>query len=170
MRNDPIRGQGDSRDQEQPDGPEKLSDAISHLLEECRMVLPGIQALFGFQWIAFFNQRFADVSQANQSLHLGATAIVAVSAALLMTPAAYHRTARGRAISEHFISLSTRLILAGMFFLSLGIAIDFYVISSFVVKSLAVCFSFAVLVWLILISLWFIYPVAGARAAKSARP
>jgi hypothetical protein len=170
MRNAPIQSHGDSRDPEQPDGPEKMSDAISHLLEECRMVLPGIQALFGFQWIAFFNQRFADVSQANQSLHLGATAIVAVSAALLMTPAAYHRTARGRAISEHFISLSTRLILAGMFFLSLGIAIDFFVISSFVVKSLAVCFSFAVLVWLILISLWFIYPVAGARAAKSARP
>jgi uncharacterized protein DUF6328 len=169
MRNDPNQGQRDSRDLKKPEGSENLSDAISHLLEECRMVLPGIQALFGFQWVAFFNQRFADLSQANQTLHLGATAIVAVSAALLMTPAAYHRTARGRAISEYFISLSTRLILAGMFFLSFGVALDFFVISSFVVQSLAVCFGFAVLIWLVLISLWFIYPVIGARAMRSAR-
>lgn len=31
---------------------ESLSDSVSHMLEECRMVLPGIQALFGFQLIA----------------------------------------------------------------------------------------------------------------------
>jgi hypothetical protein len=169
MQNEPIKGQFDSRHNEEQDESEKLSDAISHLLEECRMVLPGIQALFGFQWIAFFNQRFTEVSHANQSLHLGATTIVAVSAALLMTPAAYHRTARGGAISEHFISLSTRLILGGMFFLSLGIAIDFFVISSFVVKSSAVCLGFAVLLWLILICLWFLYPIICARTARSVR-
>jgi hypothetical protein len=37
---------------------EDISKATSHLLEECRMVLPSMQALFGFQWVAFFNQRF----------------------------------------------------------------------------------------------------------------
>jgi hypothetical protein len=39
---------------------EKLSleDALTHLLEECRMVLPGVQALFGFQLIAVFNRSF----------------------------------------------------------------------------------------------------------------
>jgi len=30
-------------------GAETLSESVSHMLEECRMVLPGIQALFGFQ-------------------------------------------------------------------------------------------------------------------------
>jgi len=29
--------------------------AAEYLIEECRMVLPGIQALFGFQLIAVFN-------------------------------------------------------------------------------------------------------------------
>jgi hypothetical protein len=37
-----------------------LSKAAQLLLEECRMVLPGIQALFGFQLIAVFNARFAE--------------------------------------------------------------------------------------------------------------
>src|SRR5213078_3805203 len=37
-----------------------LSEAVTHLLEECRMVLPGIQALFGFQLIAVFNSTFRE--------------------------------------------------------------------------------------------------------------
>ena len=37
---------------------ENLPELVSHLLEECRMVLPGIQALFGFQLVAVFNQAF----------------------------------------------------------------------------------------------------------------
>jgi hypothetical protein len=36
----------------------RLAEAATYLLDECRMVLPGIQALFGFQLIAVFNQRF----------------------------------------------------------------------------------------------------------------
>ena len=35
-----------------------LSQAMQHLLEECRMVLPGIQALFGFQLIAVLSPGF----------------------------------------------------------------------------------------------------------------
>lgn len=33
---------------------EALPEIVTHLLEECRMVLPGIQALFGFQLVAVF--------------------------------------------------------------------------------------------------------------------
>ena len=35
-----------------------LSKAAEHLLGECRMVLPGIQALLGFQLISFFSPGF----------------------------------------------------------------------------------------------------------------
>ena len=35
-----------------------LSEAVTHLLEECRTVLPGIQAIFGFQLIVVFNPTF----------------------------------------------------------------------------------------------------------------
>ena len=48
-----------------------LGDAVTHLLEECRMVLPGVQALFGFQLIAVFNAGFGDkLTGAEQRLHL----------------------------------------------------------------------------------------------------
>jgi hypothetical protein len=37
---------------------EALSDSVTHRLEECPMVLPGIQVLFGFQLVAVFNSTF----------------------------------------------------------------------------------------------------------------
>ena len=47
-----------------------LSDAARMLLDECRMVLPGVQALLGFQLIAVFNERFArDLEPYEQVLH-----------------------------------------------------------------------------------------------------
>jgi hypothetical protein len=69
-----------------------LSKAAEYLLDECRMVLPGIQALFGFQLVAVFNQGFAEkLSTAEQRLHLLAIGLVVVAVAIIMTPAALHR-------------------------------------------------------------------------------
>jgi len=69
-----------------------LSKAAQFLLEECRMVLPGMQALFGFQLIAVFSQTFDQkLSAMNQVLHLIALALVAIAIGLVMTPAALHR-------------------------------------------------------------------------------
>src|SRR5678816_4135833 len=89
---------------------------ISHLLEECRVVLPGIQALFGFQLIAVFNQTFwnrLDLSQ--QSLHFGAISLVVFAVALVMAPAAYHRQIKEKVRAQHFIALSSRFLLWSMF-------------------------------------------------------
>src|SRR3982751_3006850 len=80
------------------DGPKQerqeleLFQAAELLLEECRMVLPGIQSLFGFQLIAVFSDGFHQrLSGYEQDLHLGAIALIGVAIALIMTPAAVHR-------------------------------------------------------------------------------
>jgi len=39
---------------------ETLDDEADRVISEARMVLPGMQALFGFQLIAVFSERFAD--------------------------------------------------------------------------------------------------------------
>src|ERR1700752_3709373 len=98
-----------------------ISQAAQYLLEECRMVLPGIQALFGFQLIAVFSQGFDEkLSPGEQQLHFVALFLVAVSAALVMAPAAIHRQSQQRSVSERFIWLSSRLVLTSMLPLALG--------------------------------------------------
>jgi hypothetical protein len=142
---------------------EDLSKAISHLLEECRMVLPGIQALFGFQWVAFFNHRFTELPDTNQKIHLIAIALVALAAALLMTPAAYHREVEPDGISEKFLHTATQLLLCGMLLLAIAIPLDFYVVSSLVLQSKTICILISALMWLTLLGLWFAFPMIKAK-------
>lgn len=116
-----------------------LESAAGHVLEECRMVLPGVQALFGFQLIAVFNQGFGErLSDAEQVLHLIAIALTVLSMALVMTPAALHRQAEPREVSERFIWMGSNLVLAGMLPLALAIGLDAYIVSSLIIRNDAV--------------------------------
>jgi hypothetical protein len=137
---------------------EDISEAVSHLLEECRMVLPGIQALFGFQLVAVFNQRFAQIPSFDQMLHLVATTLVAIAAALIMTPAAYHRMRHETAVSEHFIHICTRFIIASMLLLACGIPSDLFVIAAMIFAKRHFAAVLALGVFAVLVSLWFIFP------------
>src|SRR5882672_9298322 len=99
------------------------------LLEECRMVLPGLQALFGFQLIAVFNSGFGELlTPVQQRVHLLAIALVVVAAAVIMTPAAIHRV-NARRVSERFVQVSTALLLWGMLPLAIGMCLDVFLIA-----------------------------------------
>src|SRR4051812_20042005 len=93
-----------------------LSRAVKFLLDECRMVLPGIQALFGFQLIVVFNAGFSELlTDRERHLHLAAIGLIAVAIAFIMAPAACHRQVDPRTLSDAFVRLSTRLMLLSMF-------------------------------------------------------
>ena len=137
-----------------------LSQAAEYLLEECRMVLPGIQALFGFQLIAVFTPRFGELlSGGEQQLHLLAIALVTVAIALIMSPAAYHRQSNPEEITAAFIRLSTSLLLWSMPPLAAGICLDFYLIARVILGSRLVLFPTVALVAVFLV-LWFVLPRA----------
>jgi DMSO reductase anchor subunit len=135
-----------------------LAQSARFLLEECRMVLPGIQALFGFQLIAVFNQAFDDkLGPAEQRLHLAAIALIAVAIALVMAPAAYHRQTGSEQVTETFIRISTRLVLWSMLPLAIGICLDFYLIARMILESnLAALLSTGLVC--IFGLLWFVLP------------
>src|SRR5919205_1070831 len=115
---------------------ESLSSVANHLLEECRMILPGIQALFGFQLIAVFNQGFWEkLTQPQQLLHLAALVLTTLAMALVMTPAALHRVAEPTSVSERFLWMASNMVLAGMFPLALAVGLDAYVVASVVLKN-----------------------------------
>ena len=48
---------------------ESLEEEARQVVEEARMVLPGIQALFGFQLVAVFNQRYTELPDSEQFVH-----------------------------------------------------------------------------------------------------
>lgn len=138
---------------------ESLSDSISHMLEECRMVLPGIQALFGFQLIAVFNSTFwARLDQFEQLLHYMAIGLVALSVALVMTPAAYHRQAEPATVSKRFLIISTKLLFGSMYPLMGGILLDFYLIGSLILQSRLLSLLATLCLWCVFTVLWILLP------------
>ena len=138
-----------------------LSKAAEYLLEECRMVLPGIQALFGFQLIAVFSERFArDLSTVEHNLHLLAIGLVALSVALIMSPAAYHRQISPTQITAAFIRISTRLLLASMPPLAIALCIDFYLVAQIMLGGLpALLLTLAL--FAVFTLLWYVLPRMG---------
>ena len=136
-----------------------LSDAVTHLLEECRMILPGLQALLGFQLIAVFSAAFEDrLSPGEQRIHLLALALLAIAGALVMAPAAYHRQTRPRQVSEHFLLLSGRLLLIALVPLMLGIALDFYLIARVILGEVFLRLALASCLVVFVSGLWFVFP------------
>jgi hypothetical protein len=136
-----------------------LDSAAGHLLEECRMVLPGIQALFGFQLIAVFNEGFGEkLSATQQGVHFAALLLVALAAALIMTPAAIHRRAEQREVSERFIWLSSRLLHGSMFPLAVGLCLDIYLISGVIIDSPGIDALIAGVILAVYFALWIALP------------
>jgi hypothetical protein len=145
----------------------KLSDAVSHLLDECRMVLPGIQALFGFQMIAVFNAGFFERLQPReQELHLSAIVLVVISIALLMTPAALHRQAEPRQATDRFLASATRLLLSAMVALAGGICLDVFIVVAMVLHDSMIAAAVAGVLFVLFLALWFAYPHAYRGATR----
>ena len=146
----------------------ELSKAAEQLLEECRMVLPGIQALFGFQLIAVFSDGFARIDPGLKVLHLAATILTAVAIALVMTPAAYHRQVSPLSVSEDFVRRSSRLLLASMLPLATSLCVELYLVARVVLES-AWALVLPAAIFLLFLGLWVLLPRAhggGARFLK----
>lgn len=144
---------------------ESLKDDMRNVIEEARMVLPGIQALFGFQTMAVFSERFAEMPLGVEEAYLVALGLLIVSIALLMTPAAYHRLAERGMVSRRMINLSSVLITAGMVPLMFAFAIDVYVVCIAAIDNHAVGVAAGLATALFLGCLWFAYPLLRKRRA-----
>jgi hypothetical protein len=137
----------------------KLGAAASHIIEECRMVLPGIQALFGFQLIAVFNQGFGEkLSHGNQLVHIGALVLTVLATVLVMTPAALQRHAEPREVSERFVWLASNLLLAAMYPLAVAVALDVYVVAGIVTRSDTVGGVLALVLLVVFLVFWTLIP------------
>jgi hypothetical protein len=135
----------------------QLTAKIKQLLTETRMVLPGTQALLGFQIIIFLMQDFDNLPQSLKWVHFGSLVAVSISAVLLIAPAAFHRIAEHGEDSERLHKFGAIMILMAMFFLGLGLAGDFFVITQKVSHSSAVAWWCSAGLLLFFYGLWFGY-------------
>ena len=129
-------------------------------VEEARMVLPGIQALFGFQLIAVFSERFKELTEDERLIHFSATVLVTIAIALIMTPAAYHRLAEQTTISKFFVWLASWLIAAAMVPLMVGLTLEVYLLGLLVIGDPKTSVAVSTALFGVFSLLWFVFPLA----------
>jgi len=135
------------------------------------MVLPGVQALFGFQLIAAFNQRFVDLEPPTPAIHFASLLLVALAIGLLMAPASYHRIRERTIVSSYFTVLSSRLVAAAMIPLALAIAMDVYVVGEMIFPGMSSLYTsaFGVLVFVALFLLWIVFPLVHGWTSRGGK-
>jgi hypothetical protein len=135
-----------------------LHSRIEQMLTEARVILPGAQALLGFQLAIVLTDSFEKLSTLPRLLHGVALLCVALSIALLMTPAAIHRIVWAGEDSAALLRSGGRITVLAMVPLALGMAADSYVVLSRILASAGSAAVAASLVLVALISLWFGWP------------
>src|SRR5262245_42005092 len=129
------------------------------MLTEARVILPGAQALLGFQLIVTLTPTFEQLPASSRLLHVAALISVAFAIILLMTPAALHRISFYGADTERFLQIRSWFVIAAPVPLALGIAADLYVATSKSSDSPLLGTILAVGIFAVLAILWYGLPL-----------
>ena len=134
-----------------------LHDRVNQVMTEARVVLPGAQAMLGFQLITFFERAFADLPGYVKAVHLACAGLIALTVVLLMTPAAFHRIAEAGEDSHRLVRVAGRFVIGSMVPLALGMSGDFFVIVFKITGSRPLAISAGAVMLAVFLSLWFAY-------------
>jgi hypothetical protein len=150
--------------------PEKIEDPGLHekidaMLTEARVILPGAQALLGFQLAIVLTDGFEKLATQLKSLHGTALLLVCLSMLLLMAPAAYHRIVYAGEDSSDFHKFGSWLVTISTVPLALGISVDVLVVGTKMWSSTAAAILSALFSLLFLVLAWHIVPLV-ARVSK----
>jgi len=130
---------------------------------------PGAQALFGFQLTIVLTEALERLLPVPRLLHGVALLCVALSVALLITPAAIHRIVWAGEDSESFLRIGGRITIAALVPLAVGMAADCYVVLSHMIGGSGLAAGIAAgIVLLSVLSLWFAWPLIE-RSLQSSR-
>lgn len=137
----------------------KLEDRINFVLTEARVVLPGVQALLGFQLVVVLTEAFQKLPATSALVHLAALGAVAISIVLLIAPAAHHRIVYGGEDSESFLKIASAYLVGATVFLALGITGEWYLIVAKILQSEFWGIVGAAASALLCLGLWHILPL-----------
>jgi hypothetical protein len=137
---------------------ERLNRELDQLLNELRVVLPGVQVLLAFLLTAVFATGFDRMDDDGRAVYLTAVVLTALATIFLMAPTMHHRLRFREGVKEQMIRTVNRLTIAGMSMLGVAIGCVLYVVGD-------VGFSETVARWLgpalivVTAVVWFVVPL-----------
>ena len=146
--------------------PTPLKTKIEQLLTEARLIIPGGQALFGFQLIAMLTSDFDRLPETAKLVHVVALCLIGMNVILMMTPAALHRLSFGGEDSPRFLQMGSALVTVGPAFLAAGLSAEIYVVFLKVLNSAQMAVMASIAAAIVLAALWYVWPSVLRKSAR----
>jgi Kef-type K+ transport system membrane component KefB len=144
---------------------ERLDRELMELLQELRVVLPGVQVLLAFLLTAPFQQRFAQLPGSLRNAYFASIACATMATALLIAPSAHHRLRWRAGEKDRLLRIANREAIWGTVFLAAAIVLALYVVTNVLfatwIAVLTAVLGVAVFVWL-----WYALPLVGRSPPK----
>ncbi|KUN05861.1 hypothetical protein AQI95_12975 [Streptomyces yokosukanensis] len=92
------------------------------LIQEVRVAQTGVQILFGFLLTVVFQQKYAQLGPADQSIYIGTVVVGACATGALIGPVSLHRLVAGRRVKPQAVRLASRMTSVGLIMLLVTMA------------------------------------------------
>ncbi|GAA2321786.1 DUF6328 family protein [Streptomyces hawaiiensis] len=93
---------------------ERADRMWQELIQEVRVAQMGVQILFGFLLTVVFTEKYADLSDTDQTIYLVTVVLGACATGALIGPVSLHRLVSGRRVKPQAVQLASRLTLLGL--------------------------------------------------------
>jgi hypothetical protein len=137
---------------------ERLDRELIELLNELRVLLPGVQVLFAFLLTAPFASGFEKVTEFQRDLYAVCLLAALAATACLVAPTTYHRIRWRQRDKEVMLRTANVFALAGSGFLALSMTCSILLVGDYLFSREAAVLATAVTA-LVLAALWYALPL-----------
>jgi len=136
-------------------------------LDEIRVVLPGVQLLFGFLLAAPFSTHFDAVTGLIRQVYLGCFLTTAAACIFLIAPSVYHRLHWRRDVrdKEQMLRTCNRLAIVGGSLLSIAMVSAIFVVTA-IVDTMGRALIVTAVAGVLVAFLWFFLPLSRRRTER----
>ena len=147
----------------------KRDRQMIELLNELRVALPGVQILFAFLLTVPFSVRFGDLTLFQRDVYYVTLIGTVLSTACFIAPTAAHRMRFHQSERAWIVESAHQLTVAGLIFLTIALGGAVLLVTDIMFDGARV-WIYTGLVWAIIVTLWFVRPLARHAQGKSSGP
>lgn len=140
------------------DPQERTARELIELLQELRIVIPGVQILFAFLLTVPFSQGFTKLDSLQRGVFFATLMCTAAATALLIAPSSHHRLLFRQGVREQRVQLGNVLAILGLAFLVPAMVGVMFVITD-LIFGLTAAVIVTIFMALSFVLLWFVLPL-----------
>jgi hypothetical protein len=147
---------------------ERIGRELDELLQQLRIILPGVQILFAFLLTVPFTPRFDLVDGVARDAFFLAFITAAAAVALLLAPVAYARIQFRQYDKERLVRLGTVLAIGGLVLLAISLSASTFVVTQVLFTETSAALVAAGCACLFAV-MWFVVPLVARRTSAERR-